>query len=236
MYRLLLPNIFTVGNLFCAFLALQYVTEGNYVPAAWLIVLGAALDAMDGRIARFVGRDTKFGIEFDSLVDICTFGVVPAVMIYKSLLSSPWGLILAFFFLLCGALRLARYNVVSHDNKKTELFMGLPIPIAAVSLSQYVIFTEHTWETNHAATLGSLLVIFLAFLMVSRLEYDHVPNFRSSSFSNRFKQLFFLGSVVLIIYPETSKNFFFPLAMVYLASGFYRWIAGIFSDEVTQHA
>ena len=236
MYRLLLPNMFTVGNLFCAFLALQYVIEGRYVPAAWLVVLGAALDAMDGRIARFVGKDTSFGIEFDSLVDLCTFGIVPATMIYLSVLSSPWGLVLAFLYLLCGALRLARFNVLSHNKEKTDLFMGMPIPGAAIVLTQYVVFTQHAWETRHAALLAAVLVVSLAYLMVSRLAFDKVPSFRSSSFSDRFKQVFFLGTVALAIYPSTSKGFFFPLTLVYMASGIYRWVAGLFSDEVTQHA
>ena len=86
MYRALLPNMFTVGNLFCGFLAMHYTMEGKYIPAAWLIVLGAALDKLDGRIARLVGNDSDFGIEFDSLVDVCTFGLVPAFMVYHSLL------------------------------------------------------------------------------------------------------------------------------------------------------
>ena len=236
MYRLILPNLFTVGNLFCALLALIYVIEGRYVPAAWLIVLGAALDTMDGRIARLVGKDSRFGIEFDSLVDICTFGVVPAVMIYMSRFNSPWGLLVAFVFLLCGGLRLARYNLLSQDEAKGDLFTGMPIPVAAITLSQYVVFTEHAWESNHAASLGAVLALFLAFLMISRLEYDHVPNFKSSALGDRIRQLYFLGCVGLVIHPSTSKDLFFPLAVVFMLSGVYRWILGMFSDEVTQHA
>ena len=79
----------------------------------WLIVLGAALDTMDGRIARFIGNDSKFGIEFDSLADVCTFGIAPALMVYRESLNSSWGVAIAFAFLLCGALRLARYNLLS---------------------------------------------------------------------------------------------------------------------------
>ena len=91
-----IPNTFTVGNLFCGFLALHYVFQGNYVPAAWLIVVGAVLDKMDGRLARRIGSDSQFGIQFDSIVDVCTFGIVPATLIYQAHLQTPWGLGLAF--------------------------------------------------------------------------------------------------------------------------------------------
>ena len=90
MYRAVIPNLFTVGNLLCGFLALHYVILGNYRPAAWLIVLGAVLDKMDGKLARAFGKDSLFGIQFDSIVDVCTFGMVPAVMIYNKHLHSPW--------------------------------------------------------------------------------------------------------------------------------------------------
>jgi len=234
--RAVVPSIFTIGNLLCGLAALHFIIAARYVPAAWLILLGAALDTMDGRIARLIGEDSRFGIEFDSLADVCTFGMVPAVMVYHSLLRSGWGLIVAAAFLLCGAFRLARYNVLSQDGDKGNLFLGLPIPAAAVALSQYVIFTERAWKTEHGASLGILVTLLLAVLMVSRLEYDTVPNFRSASIKDRFRQMYFLGSVGLIIHPSTSKTFFFPLVVIYLLSGVYRWVSGVLRDEVTQHA
>jgi len=235
-YRTILPSAFTVGNLFCGFWALRYVIEGNYVPAAWLIVLGACLDNMDGRIARLVGKESRFGVEIDSLVDVCTFGVVPAVMVYRSLFDTGWGSTIAFVFLLAGAFRLARYNILSQDGEKGEFFTGLPIPMAAIALSQYVVFTETAWSSEHAATLAVAMVLFLSYLMVSSIEYDPVPNFRSTAFMDRFKQVYFLGSIVLICLPATSKQLFFPLVLSYLLIGIYRRVWGIFSDEVTQHA
>ena len=228
----IVPHLFTMGNLLCGFLALRFVAEGSYVPAAWLIVLAAALDTMDGRIARLIGRDSAFGIELDSLADVCTFGVVPAFMLYHSQFSSGWGAALAFVFLLCGAFRLARYNVMSHEGGKGELFTGLPIPAAAIGLSQFVVFTGHAWETSHAVQLGVLVTLLLAFLMVSRVEYDAVPSFRSGGFFDRLKQAAFLGGVVLVVHPATSHDFFFPLVLVYLLVGIGRWIAGMFGDEV----
>lgn len=234
--RGLIPNLFTVGNLFCGFLALRYIVEGNYVPAAWLIVLASALDNMDGRLARYMGRDSRFGIEFDSLADVCTFGVAPAFMLYHSLLPSGWGAALASVFLVCGALRLARFNVMSQDSGKGDLFTGMPIPAAAIVLSQYIVFTEHSWATAHAAHLGVLLTLCLSTLMVSRVEYDAMPGFRSGGLRERCKQVFLVAAVALVVHPATSKDFFFPIALIYLLSGLYRWVAGLFRDEVTQHA
>lgn len=234
--RSIIPNLFTVGNLFCGLLAMHYIVADRYVPAAWLIVLAGALDTADGRIARYMGRDSKFGIEFDSLADVCTFGVVPAFMLYHSLMPSGWGTAVAFVFLLCGALRLARYNVMSLESGKSEYFTGLPIPAAAVSLSQYIVFAHHSWSTAHAAHIGVALTLCLASLMVSRVVYDAMPSFRSGGFWDRVKQISFAGGLVLVALPATSKDFFFPLVLVYLATGLYRWVAGMFSDEVTQHA
>jgi CDP-diacylglycerol--serine O-phosphatidyltransferase len=236
MYKIVLPNLFTIGNLFCGFLALRYILQDNFIPASWLILLGAVLDKMDGKIARFVGRDSQFGIEFDSLVDVCTFGVVPALMIYYSQLHSAWGLGLAFAYLLCGAVRLARFNTLSLNNEERgPFYLGLPIPMAAVCLTQYVAFTERTWESAHAAAMAALLVLLLSAVMVSRLPYDPLPNFRSSGFWDRFKQVYFIASVALIVHPST-QHFFFPMVMTYILSGIYRWIIGFHSDEVTQHA
>ncbi len=235
MYRIL-PSIFTVGNLFCGFLAISYILDGRYVPATWLIVLGAALDTMDGRIARFIGNDSKFGIEFDSLADVCTFGIAPALMVYRESLNSGWGVAIAFAFLLCGALRLARYNLLSHEDERGELFLGLPIPAAAVALSQYVVFTKDAWHPNHDGSVAVVFVLLLSGLMVSRVEYDSMPNFRATTLWGRFKQVYFVSAVALILHPSTSKGFFFPLVVLYLLTGIYRWAAGIFRDQVTQHA
>ena len=229
-----IPNAFTIGNLFCGFLALYYVFQGSYVSAAWLVFLGAVLDKMDGQLARAIGHDSKFGIQFDSIVDVCTFGMVPAVLIYQTHLQTGWGLALAFLFLLCGAVRLARFNTLSLENdERGEFYMGLTIPISAICLTQYVVFIN-AWQSPHATPLAALLILMLAFLMVSRLDYDAIPNFRGTSFGDRFKQVYFVATTGLTIYDSI---FFFPMTLIYSFSGVYRWIFRLFSsNEVTQHA
>ena len=230
--RRFIPTAFTIGNLFCGFLALHYAFSGNYVPAAWLIFLGAVLDKMDGQLARVMGRDSLFGLQFDSIVDACTFGIVPAAIIYQAHLPTGWGLALAFAYLLCGALRLARFNALNLEGERGEFYMGLAIPTAAVCLTQYVVFVK-AWPIPHATPLAVLLILVLSFLMVSRLDYDSVPNFRGTSLSDRFKQLYFVTTVGLTIYDS---SFFFPMILVYVFSGPSRWVFRLLHGDVTQHA
>ena len=170
-----------------------------------------------------------------TLADACTFGIVPGLMIYSKHLHSGWGIGVAFLFALCGVYRLARFNTLSLNDEKGDYYLGLPIPSAAVCLTQYVLFTERAWESAHAAALAVPMVLLLAFLMISRLDYDSMPNFRGTSFADRFKQIYFLVAIGLVIHPAT-QDFFFLMTMVYVLSGPYRWLLGVFSDEVTQHA
>lgn len=234
MHRSYVPHIFTLGNLFCGFLALHFVFQHSFVPAAWLIVLGAVLDKMDGLIARRIGTGSPFGVELDSIVDVCTFGVAPAVMIYQRHLSSPWGLGLAFVYLVCGALRLARFNVISLYAKKGDYYMGLPIPMAAIALTQFIVYTDSRWQPAQETMLAASVVILLAALMVSPFDYDSLPDMRASGRCERAKQSFLVLGILLVLYD--AERFLFPLIVAYIISGIYRWIAGLLHDEVTQHA
>ena len=228
--RQFIPNAFTIGNLFCGFFALHYAFKGDYVPAAWLIFLGAVFDKMDGQLARVMRSDSQFGLHFDSIVDVCTFGIVPAAIIYQAHLPTGWGLALAFAYLLCGAMRLARFNALSLEGERGEFYMGLAIPTAAVCLTQYVVFVK-AWDIP--TPLSVLLILVLTFLMVSRLDYDSVPNFRGTSLSDRLKQLYFITTVGLTIYDDI---FFFPMILLYVFSGPCRWIFRLLHGDVTQHA
>ena len=230
--RQFIPNALTIGNLLCGFLALHYAFNDSYVPAAWLIFLGAVFDKMDGQLARMMGRNSQFGLHFDSIVDACTFGIVPAAIIYQAHLPTGWGLALAFAYLLCGAMRLARFNTLSLEGERGEFYMGLAIPTAAVCLTQYVVLVK-AWPIPHAAPLAVLLILVLSFLMVSRLNYDSIPNFRGTSFGDRFKQLYFIATIGLIIYDGI---FFFPMILGYLLSGPFRWGLRLLHGDVTQHA
>ncbi len=218
------PNLFTIGNLFCGFLAIYYAMEGRLVPAGWLIVIAAFLDAMDGKVARAMKMPSRFGVEFDSLADVCSFGLAPAVLIFHyhcraCALDDVWGVALSFLFLLCGALRLARFNVQLKGSDKKN-FSGLPIPSASATLVSFVIFSEKVWEGPRSLEASILLTVLLSFLMVSTVKYDTFPNFAPGSFWNRVKLAYFLiGAVLTVLYAEAV---FFPLAIVYVMSGLVR--------------
>ena len=219
--RVLLPSVFTVGNMACGFYALLSAYRGEFTPAAAGILLGMVFDALDGRVARLVRGDSTFGVEFDSLSDFMTFGVAPAGMMYAFILKDygPWGYPMAFIFALCGALRLARFNAATHGGTGSHThFTGLPIPGAAGFLASFVLLYQiveegrpaHTWHFLMAQIpalygLAPVMVLTLAFLMISTIPYPAFKQpqiFRPAS----LKKLLGLSILALVIflYPQNA--------------------------------
>src|SRR5262245_4307619 len=146
--KFVLPNLFTVTSIFCGFYALTLcageATPGQLYQAALAIFFAMFFDAFDGRVARLTRTQSQFGVELDSLADVMSFGVVPAILVYKWALLPLgfWGLFISFLFACCGALRLARFNVVAHRTGHADasrFFVGLPIPLAAGMIVSMVI-------------------------------------------------------------------------------------------------
>jgi CDP-diacylglycerol--serine O-phosphatidyltransferase len=164
----------------CGFLALTQVLEGAYVMACWLIVLAGFFDLLDGIMARLTDTDSPFGVQLDSLSDIVSFGVAPSFLVYGYGLSgvNPLGMIVAALPALCGAVRLARYNVTAGDGDK-ESFEGLPIPGQALAIVTLVLAAESaTWGGAFALDRLRVLlpvVIVLSGLMVSSIRFDAIP-------------------------------------------------------------
>jgi len=167
-----LPALFTVGNVFCGYLSLDAAVKGRFDYAAILIFAAAVMDGLDGRVARWTGTTSAFGEQLDSLADVVSFGIAPAFHVFR------WGLaefgragcLVSFLFVICGACRLARFNVQIHVTDK-RYFVGLPIPSAAGALCGLVwVFTDPapTFEIK-AAFLGVTAV--LSWLMVSTFRY-----------------------------------------------------------------
>lgn len=207
-----LPNLMTAGNLFCGFVAVIKCIQAYYImlgtitvtggeamitPAAselfteavWLIFGAMAFDALDGRLARMGGRESLFGGEFDSLTDMVSFGLAPALMMFFLILSPTQGYpifqkigwLVGFFYLLCAGVRLARFNVINHplinkgekpDNKD---FVGLPVPAAAGTVAALVLFllnlAEHDRELQRWAMALPPLLLLIAVMMVSKITY-----------------------------------------------------------------
>src|SRR6185503_9572109 len=168
----ILPSLFTTGNLFLGFWAMVRTLHGQYQEAAPLIGWAILLDLLDGRIARMTGTSSEFGGELDSLADVISFGVAPALLAYAwgfgSLPRVGW--LAAFLFVVCGTLRLARFNVQRHvvDGR---YFVGLPIPAAAAQVAAWVNFHTQPLSGRAQAMPALALVITLSFLMVSTIRY-----------------------------------------------------------------
>jgi len=167
-----LPTLFTVGNLFCGYLSIWCSIRGTFEIAAYLVIVAAVLDALDGRIARLTNSASEFGEEYDSLADLVSFGVAPAVLAYSWGLSdfSRLGWLASFLFVVCGSMRLARFNIQTHVVDK-KYFIGLPIPAAAGTVSTLVLATpeplvDRVWMAGLLA-----LTILLSYLMISTIRY-----------------------------------------------------------------
>ena len=215
----ILPNTLTLGGLFCGFYAILASVKGNYIHGAWAIIFANIFDGLDGWVARLTNTTTKFGIELDSLSDLVAFGVAPSVLLYSWALNPfgrlGWGA--TFFFVLCGALRLARYNV-QMGTAESKAFTGLPIPAAGSSIAVLVLFSYEIWggigEKNYFVLC---LPFLLALLMVSTVKFH---SFRELDFKNR-KPFWLLVAIVVIfvlvfMYPEVVL---FSVTYIYILLG-----------------
>lgn len=160
----MIPSLFTLANLFFGFLAILWTGEGNYRFAAGLILFSVLMDSMDGKVARKLSVSSDFGKELDSLSDVVSFGVAPAILTYQALLKSSlgfWGMIIAAIFALCGAVRLARFNVMNIST----YFVGVPITFAGGFMALTVLF-----QRGIPWFLYPVFMVILSFLMVSTFK------------------------------------------------------------------
>ena len=193
----ILPSLFTTGNVFCGFYAIIAIFNEDYYVAAWAIVVAMVFDVLDGRVARFTKTTSAFGEQYDSLADIISFGMAPAIMVYSWVLK-PFGRLgwmAAFLFLLCAALRLARFNV-SKPDVRSQHFSGLPTPAAAAVTASIVIAFEDLFTTRMDPAIMVGVVYGLAFLMVSNIKY---PAMKKFEFKKRVTFARFLF-VILFLY------------------------------------
>jgi CDP-diacylglycerol--serine O-phosphatidyltransferase len=215
----ILPNSLTLGGMFCGFYAIIASFKGHFIYSAWAILIAIIFDGLDGWVARLTNTTTKFGIELDSLSDLVAFGVAPAVLLYSWALQ-PFGRVgwgAAFLFVICGALRLARYNV-QMGNTESKAFTGLPIPGAGIVVASLVLF--------HNEVLGSIagrnyIVLFLTFLlaalMVSTLRFHGMKEF---DFKKRkpfwLLVVIVVAFVLIFMYPEIV---IFIFSIIYVSWG-----------------
>jgi CDP-diacylglycerol--serine O-phosphatidyltransferase len=225
------PGIFTVGNMFCGFVSILYSFDGEPIFAAWMIILAAFFDALDGQVARLSGSPSRFGVELDSFADLVSFGMAPALLFYNLNIYplGKWGWILGFVFVMCGAFRLARFNLQTTKLEEKLPYVGLPIPTAAVTLVSYVLFSHEIWGTLRFPKALITMIIAFSGLMVSGIEYETLPKFSFANRRNKVKLVYlFVFLVALMVNPRLAL---FPFGMLYVLSGFAKGAYELFRAE-----
>ncbi len=238
----ILPNMLTAGNLLCGFFAILIIFEGmGFTPgsseafacfqkATYLIFAACIFDLLDGRVARMCGSDGPFGREFDSIADVVSFGIAPAMLLSKAVLfglPQPWtwmGWGVAVLYLLCAALRLARFNCMAaaprKENQSSD-FIGLPVPMAAGAVVSTMYLVVYTYDTDQILNTGWQIVMALAMagvsiLMMSRVIY---PSFKHITFKKKTTATAIVGAVIaicaLVAFPWVMPAVLFCLYLLY---------------------
>ncbi len=219
----ILPNLFTMASLFAGFMGMLWAMEGRFDMTALAILVSCLFDGLDGKVARLTGTSSDFGVQFDSLADLVAFGVTPAIMVYQWQLArfGRLGILAAFMLVACGALRLARFNVMSGKVATSKkFFIGLPIPAAGCMISLFFMFERYLPDDLAAAVVPRaclVLVYALSFLMVSRVRYASFKEFglvKAHPFSA-------MVTAMLLFVVVASEPWFigFLLFTAYLVSG-----------------
>lgn len=224
----LLPNILTTANLFFGFYAMLAAAKESFAVAGVFIVMAAALDGLDGRIARMTNTMSKFGAEYDSLADLATFGIAPAILVYFWAIDiyGRWGWFVSFLFVVCGALRLARFNVQSGITE-SKVFNGLPIPAAASLVATSVMLYFYLGGVGKYHNILIFIAVFvLALLMVSNVKYYSFKNL--NFFSRKPFMSFVLILIIIMVIVAEPEISLFILAFFYAASGPVWWLISAF--------
>ena len=232
-----IPSAFTLGNLFFGFWSIISAFNGNFRQAGWFILYAGILDSLDGRLARRMGTGSRFGAELDSLVDLVSFGVAPALLIYflEFTTAGRFGWIVCFLYVVAAALRLARFNVIAHGKPTPGWFVGLPSPAAGTTLATYYAFSQTELYRRSLAYLDLshqglvYLLLIVAALMYSKVMYPRAwpVNLRSlGGILGLLLVIIMLGGMILI--PST---FIFPFCLAYLTFGVVRHLILIFLER-----
>lgn len=238
---IVVPSLFTLFNLFFGIWSMVLASRGEFYRASWYIFFAGVLDALDGRVARLSKTGTRFGAELDSLVDVVSFGVAPAFLIYQlefaSASQAEW--IFCYFYVMAAAIRLARFNITQAGRAK-RAFIGLPSPAAGMTLATFYPFTttdvyQQVFRFVPRHHLMQLLMILLSILMVSNVRYATVPR----AGVRTMRGLVGLATLLFIVIFGVLEHdaFFFPLGIVYTAYGVLRaTILGYLLEEEDEQA
>jgi CDP-diacylglycerol---serine O-phosphatidyltransferase len=225
-YKAIVPNFFTIGNMLCGFSSVIYSFNQDFMMAMWMILAGATFDSLDGKIARYLNSASDFGVEYDSLSDVITFGAAPSFMVYNAFFSDQLtpATLLSFLPLLFGSIRLARFNadLVGFDK---EVFKGLPIPLSALTISSAVVFWINVWPgKGEDLRLFIAVLVLVSILMVSKIKYPTLPNFGLKHARKIDMIVFFLIAFSIISILIWREVVIFPILLLFVLSGVFYWL------------
>ncbi|MDR0474110.1 MAG: CDP-diacylglycerol--serine O-phosphatidyltransferase [Treponema sp.] len=243
------PSLFTCGNMAFGILSIMSSIDYHFIQAAWLLTLALACDILDGRIARMTHTTTDFGLQLDSLSDLVSFGIAPALMIYMLVLKDMGkiGVAIAVLFVLCSALRLARFNVMALKGISFENFKGLPTPASAGVLISFVLSYQLLGPEGVSLNFNTIpslmktmpvffnampiIMVILSFLMVSNVPYYSFKHMRlTRTRTIRLLVLLIVLAILIIVFPQ---NVFFVIFVVYTLSGFFMLALSVFKKRRT---
>jgi CDP-diacylglycerol--serine O-phosphatidyltransferase len=222
-----IPSAFTLGNMFFGMWAIVSAYRGNFMAAAWYVMIAGVMDMLDGRVARLSGTGTRFGAELDSLVDCVSFGIAPAMIMFfvEFQTAGRFGWLICYMYVVAVAVRLARYNV-QHGTGKPGWFTGMPSPSAGMTLAVYYPFSQTEWYRQSLAYLNfqreglTILMVLLSLLMVSTVKYPRFPPIGFKTLKGLFGLAVHL--VILVCSLWIPSIFLFPLGLAYLTFGLAR--------------
>lgn len=224
----LLPNLLTTASLFAAFYSIVASLKAQYDVAVFAIFIGMVADGLDGRIARMTNTQSEFGAEYDSLSDMVTFGVAPALLLYSWSLGQfgKLGWLVSFMYTAAVALRLARFNTQVETSDK-NYFQGLNCTFAAAFVASFVgLCQQHEWSSLFVSILSAIIPIVAAALMVSNVRYH---SFKELDFKGKIPFIYVL--LIVIIFVAIAAN---PMVMVFIGSVLYA-LSGPFQTLFTLH-
>ena len=216
----ILPSLFTLGNMFCGYICIVYAMRGDYESAAPFVGFAFLLDALDGRIARLTGSESAFGVEFDSLADVISFGLAPAILVYAWGLSplGRLGLAAGFLYVSAAAMRLARFNIQTGTGLDKRYFVGMPSPPAAGVVAATVYAYPWGLYDYRAALPALALVLVPAALMVSTIRFRSFKTFDLQS-RRPYSVLILIAAGIVAIWAHP-RAVLVVMAYTYLASAF----------------
>jgi len=225
---IVIPSAFTLANLFFGIWSIVSASQANFIWAGWFIVFAGVADVLDGRLARMSHTGTRFGAELDSLVDVISFGVAPAMLMYfiEFENAGKFAWVLCFIYVAAVAVRLARYNITAAGAAKPGWFTGLPSPAAGMTLATYYAFSQTAWYQKFPEYLDLqrqgliFLILALAAMMLSNVKYPRTPRIGFRSLSGIIGTLVTLGILAGVIFAPST--FLFPFGLGYLLFGILR--------------